>query len=50
MFRCEQVTDGGTENERFSAQSDRRPSAVSRAVAAEEDGTAGCREEKWRES
>ena len=34
------MTDG-TESERFSAQTDRRPSAVSRAVPAEEDAAAG---------
>ena len=40
MFMCEQVNEASTESERFSAQSD-RPSVVSRAAPAEEDGTAG---------
>ena len=34
------MNEASTESERFSAQSD-RPSVVSRAAPAEEDGTAG---------
>ena len=38
--KCSCVNEASTESERFSAQSD-RPSVVSRAAPAEEDGTAG---------
>ena len=40
------VNEASTESERFSAQSD-RPSVVSRAAPAEEDGTAAGWENLW---